>query len=91
MKSPAQIRNELRELHALVLNGQQALLQQWHPPLEGGDYGVDAANLAAYVAFRRQDLRRLQDQLVDWGYPPWGVARPMCCPRWKRWGWAWMP
>jgi len=80
MKSPAQIRNELRELHALVLNGQQALLQQWHPVLEGGDYGPDAANLAAYVAFRRQDLRRLQDHLVELGLSSLGRCEAHVLP-----------
>lgn len=80
MKSLAQTRNELRELHALVLNGQQALLEQWQPMLDGGDYGVDAANLAAYVAFRRQDLRRLQDHLVELGLSSLGRCEAHVLP-----------
>lgn len=80
MKSLAQTRNELRELHALVLNGQQALFEQWRPMLDGGDYGVDAANLAAYVAFRRQDLRRLQDHLVELGLSSLGRCEAHVLP-----------
>jgi pyruvate kinase len=63
MKSLSKVRQELDTLRTSVLAGQQALLEAWHPALEGADFAQDAANLAAYVAFRRQDLRLLQDQL----------------------------
>lgn len=67
MKTLSQIRLELEQLHASVQDGQQALLKRWRPILEGSGFAQDAANLAAYVAFRRQDLRKLQDHLRELG------------------------
>lgn len=80
MKSLAQIQQELRALHAAVLNGQQALLEQWQPVLQGGDFGADAANLAAYVAFRRKDLRKLQDHLLELGLSSLGRCEAHVLP-----------
>lgn len=80
MKFLAQIQHDLRALHAAVLKAQRALLQQWRPILEQGTFGADAANLAAYVAFRRQDLRKLQDQLLELGLSSLGRCEAHVLP-----------
>lgn len=64
MKTLPQIRLELKQLHDPVLEGQQAMLKEWHAILPQGDgSSSDAVNLAVYVAFRRLKLRKLQDTL----------------------------
>jgi len=50
-----------------VAAGQRALLAEWRPILAGSGYARDAANLAAYIAFRREDLRNLQERLSELG------------------------
>lgn len=80
MRSLAQIQSDLKELHAAVLEAQQALLQQWQPILGEGAFRDDAANLAAYVAFRRQDLRKLQDQLLELGLSSLGRCEAHVLP-----------
>jgi pyruvate kinase len=80
MKSLAEIQNELKELRAVVLRGQQALLKEWRSLLAASDYAVDAANLAAYVAFRRQDLRKLQDHLLELGLSSLGRCEAHVLP-----------
>jgi pyruvate kinase len=50
-----------------VAVGQQALLSDWKAVLAGSGYTQDAANLAAYIAFRREDLRSLQERLSELG------------------------
>lgn len=50
-----------------VSAGQAKLLAAWQDALAGSPYARDAANLAAYVAFRREDLRALQAQLSQLG------------------------
>lgn len=80
MKTLSQIRLELQELHASVLDGQGALLRQWQPVPEGNDFARDAANLAAYVAFRRQDLRKLQDHLRELGLSSLGRCEAHVLP-----------
>jgi pyruvate kinase len=62
-----EIQSELTQLRARVAAGQQALLAQWQPRLTGSGYARSAANLAAYIAFRREDLRKLQERLSELG------------------------
>jgi pyruvate kinase len=50
-----------------VAVGQQVLLSDWKAVLAGSGYTQDAANLAAYIAFRREDLRSLQERLSELG------------------------
>jgi pyruvate kinase len=61
------LQRELTFLRAKVAAGQQALLAQWHPLLADSAHARDAANLAAYIAFRREDLRSLQERLSELG------------------------
>ncbi|MCP5279268.1 MAG: pyruvate kinase [Thiobacillus sp.] len=80
MKSLSQIRLELEQLHASVLDGQRALLQCWRPVVAGKGFSPDAANLASYVAFRRQDLRKLQDRLLELGLSSLGRCEAHVLP-----------
>jgi pyruvate kinase len=80
MKSLSQIRLELEQLHATVLDGQEALLSHWGSVVTGNGFARDAANLAAYVAFRRQDLRMLQDQLGELGLSSLGRCEAHVLP-----------
>jgi pyruvate kinase len=63
MPSFPELQRALSDLRAKVGAGQQALLAAWQAPLANSDYGQDAANLAAYIALRREDLRSLQEHL----------------------------
>jgi len=42
-------------------------MKGWKPVLANAAHARDAANLAAYIAFRREDLRDLQERLSDLG------------------------
>jgi len=63
----SELQLELTHLRTRVAAGQQALLADWQPILADSGYARDAANLAAYIAFRREDLRSLQDRLSELG------------------------
>jgi hypothetical protein len=67
MTSLPELQNQLARLRAPCVAGRQALLQGWKPALADADYAQDAGNLAAYIAFRREDLRDLQERLSDLG------------------------
>lgn len=67
MHALSELQGELTHLRARVFAGQRALLRDWHSVLADSDYARDAANLAAYIAFRREDLRSLQDSLSELG------------------------
>ncbi|TCS71364.1 pyruvate kinase [Sulfuritortus calidifontis] len=57
----------VRGLRDSVRAGQSELLRGWRPCLKRAPFVADAANLAAYISFRRQDLRELQDRLAELG------------------------
>ena len=67
MPSLSEIQRELTHLRAKVLVGQQTMLADWQPILADSEYAKDAANLAAYITFRREDLRSLQEGLSELG------------------------
>ncbi|NWG87276.1 MAG: pyruvate kinase [Hydrogenophilaceae bacterium] len=67
MEALNDIRDTVLQLRASVLAGQGELLRAWHPYLKRPTFAADAANLAAYISFRRQDLRELQDLLAEIG------------------------
>jgi pyruvate kinase len=62
-----------RLLHQLVelrdgIGAESApLLERWQTTLRGSSFAGSAANLAAYLALRRRDLRRLQHDLATLG------------------------
>ena len=67
MEELANIRDILLQLRASVAAGQAELMHAWRSHIRRPAFSVDAANLAAYISFRRQDLRELQDQLAELG------------------------
>lgn len=67
MEGLANIRDILLQLRASVVAGQAELMHAWQPHIRRAAFAVDAANLAAYISFRRQDLRELQDRLAELG------------------------
>jgi len=67
VKTLSELELELAHLREAVGAGQRALLARWRAQIAGTAFAVDAANLAAYIAFRRQDLRSLQDRLSETG------------------------
>lgn len=67
MDALSEIRDAVLQLRATVLAGQAELLRGWRPCLKHPPFAADAANLAAYISFRRQDLRELQDRLAELG------------------------
>ncbi len=62
-----ELQSELARLRARVTAGRQALLEGWKLALNGPAHARQAGNLAAYIAFRREDLRDLQERLSDLG------------------------
>jgi pyruvate kinase len=67
VQSLPELQRELTQLRSRVKAGQQALLLAWQPVLAASADARDAANLAAYIAFRREDLRSLQQRLSELG------------------------
>ncbi|MDP2833146.1 MAG: pyruvate kinase [Pseudomonadota bacterium] len=65
MQTLLEIQTELNALRARVIAGQQDLPASWGSIPTG--YAQDAANLAAYIVFRRQDLSGLQERLSELG------------------------
>jgi pyruvate kinase len=57
----------LEQLREDVDEVSETLLQAWRPCIERSEFLPSAANLAAYIALRRNDLRSVQDQLVVLG------------------------
>jgi pyruvate kinase len=67
LSSLPELQNQLARLRERVAAGRQALMQGWKPVLANAAHARDAGNLAAYIAFRREDLRDLQERLSDLG------------------------
>ena len=67
MRTLSAIQSELTQLRERVSLGQKVLMAEWQPCLTGSGYPQGAANLAAYIAFRREDLRKLQERLSELG------------------------
>ncbi len=61
------LRERLTALDADVRRGERERMERWHERVVGTDYALSAANLAAYLAFRRHDMRDAQDQLAALG------------------------
>jgi pyruvate kinase len=57
----------LAELRDEVAREAQQILAAWEPRLRRVGFLPSARNLAAYLAFRKHDLRPFQDELAAWG------------------------
>jgi pyruvate kinase len=78
--NPAELLAEVRRVRDAVAAGAEALMARWAPRLERGAYRESAANLAAYLALRRLDLRPLQAALAPWGLSSLGRSESRVMP-----------
>ncbi|MDP1681487.1 MAG: pyruvate kinase [Burkholderiales bacterium] len=63
----ADLARDVQTLRGMVLREQRRLLEAWQPYLIQKNFQPSAANLAAYIALRRHDLRELQTRLSAYG------------------------
>jgi pyruvate kinase len=63
----ADLAREVQGLRGSVLREQRQILERWRPYLHLRYFQSSAANLAAYIALRRHDLRALQPRLANHG------------------------
>jgi len=63
----AALRNRIADLKDAVARDGATILASWEPPFSRRAFRVAAANLAAYVALRRRDLREIQVELMPYG------------------------
>ena len=66
-KIAARLSKQLLDLRRSVALDADALLQRWKPTIHGTSFAASAANLAAYLAFRRRELRPIQSALAALG------------------------
>src|SRR5579871_6049825 len=62
-----QLLEGLAALREDVHRETRATLERWRPRLKRVAFLPSALNLASYVAFRKRDVRPLQDELAVWG------------------------
>ncbi|MBM4181287.1 MAG: pyruvate kinase [Betaproteobacteria bacterium] len=67
MNSLSELRQAMAGLRARVEAGRGEMLRAWRPALTGPGHARALANLATYIAFRREDLRDMQERLSDLG------------------------
>ncbi len=70
---------ELRSLREEVAAEADRQLELWRPAIRRGSYLPSAANLAAYLALRRRDLRALQLALMPLGLSSLGRCESRVC------------
>lgn len=66
--------SQLEALRSQVAAGAATILEGWAPVIRRPEFADSAANFAAYLTFRRQDIRPLQRQLVRLGLSSLGRA-----------------
>jgi pyruvate kinase len=67
MPSARRLLKQILELRSCVADDAGRLLQHWNPFVTGTAFAASAANLAAYLGFRRRDLRTIQSALTALG------------------------
>ena len=77
---PEALLAELRTLRATVTHEGQDLLAIWQPQIARRGFVPGAANLAAYLALRRHDLRAIQVSLTRWGLSSLGRLESRVLP-----------
>jgi pyruvate kinase len=65
--SPSELIDDLLALRDAVATASEETFSRWKPRLKRVTFVPSARNLAAYLAFRRHDVRALQDQLAARG------------------------
>jgi pyruvate kinase len=71
---------ELTHLRAEVAREAAATFARWRPGITRSAFLPSAFNLAAYLAFRRRDVRRFQDELAVWGLSSLGRSEAHALP-----------
>ena len=67
MAPSATLIDELLALREAVGVEGDAIFARWRPRLGRVSFLPSASNLASYLAFRKHDVRALQDELATWG------------------------
>jgi pyruvate kinase len=67
LTNATELLGELLALRANVQREAHDTFVRWRPLIRRRDVLLSAANLAAYLALRRRDLRSLQSELEPWG------------------------
>jgi pyruvate kinase len=62
-----ELRARLAALDDTVKHGERERMVRWRERVEGTEYALSAANLAAYLAFRQHDVRDIQSDLTTLG------------------------
>ncbi|MFC3167661.1 pyruvate kinase [Paracoccus fontiphilus] len=70
----SEILTDLEALQSKVAARAAAILDTWKPMIRRDGFADSAANFAAYLALRQQDIRPLQRQLVRFGLSSLGRA-----------------
>lgn len=71
-----QLREALTQLRSEVLRDQKTILAEWNVGTVESPFLPSARNLAAYIAFRRRDIRDIQPALSSWGLSSLGRSEP---------------
>lgn len=79
-RTRAELARELRSLRRTIRREQQELLDTWESQLKRREFLPSAANLAAYIILRRQDLRELQQRLTNFGLSSLGRSEDHVLP-----------
>jgi pyruvate kinase len=64
---PRALIDDLLALRDAVASASEATFERWKPRLDRVSFAPSARNLAAYLAFRRHDVRPLQEELAACG------------------------
>ncbi|MBV8074219.1 MAG: hypothetical protein JO140_02230 [Candidatus Eremiobacteraeota bacterium] len=78
-RRPQSLLHEVVELRSSIRAEAQRKLAHWGP-LQRRAFRLSAANFAAYLAFRRRDLRRLQLDLMPFGLSSFGRSEARVFP-----------
>ncbi len=76
----ARLRDELAALRRAVADEAARTFAAWRPGISRITFAPSAHNLAAYLAFRRRDVRDLQDRLARWGLSSLGRSEGRILP-----------
>jgi pyruvate kinase len=72
--------SQVAELRQSVAEEASQTYARWHSRVHRLTFAPSAQNLAAYLAFRRRDIRELQDRLTPWGLSSLGRSEGRILP-----------
>jgi pyruvate kinase len=80
LSNPTILLAALQHLRHSVVEGGQAIFEQWRSRIERQAFRKSCLNLAYYLALRRHDLRALQTALMPWGLSSLGRLEARVLP-----------